>query len=192
VNVLLASLVLMAFAGGVDESPTGAEIRLPAVGGGVVAPLVPDTDQRATVVLFVRTDCPISNRYVPELQRIYEAYAQRGVAFWLVYPDPDAQDDAIRAHIEEYGYPMRALKDPDHRLVGHAGATITPEAALFDAGGDLVYLGRIDDRYVDFGKARPEPTRRDLALALDAVLEGRPVENDRTRAIGCFIGDLAN
>jgi len=181
-NVLLAGLMLIAV--------SGAEIRLPAVGGAVVAPLAPDAEKRATVALFTRTDCPISNRYVPEIQRIHELYAERGVAFWLVYPDPDVDDDAIRAHIEEYGYPMSALKDPDHRLVDHVGATITPEVALFDADGKLVYLGRIDDRYVDFGKARPEPTRRDLALALEAVLAGRVVEHDRTRAIGCFIGDL--
>jgi len=184
-NLLLVGLIL-----GVLAPEPDTEIRLPAVGGDVVAPLVPGPDKRATVALFVRTDCPISNRYVPEIQRIHETYAGKGVAFWLVYPDPDAKDEAIRAHIEEFGYPMGALRDPEHRLVDHVGAKITPEAALFDAAGKLVYLGRIDDRYVDFGKARPEPTRRDLSLALDAVLDGRPVERDRARAIGCFIGDL--
>lgn len=185
----LTGLILAAIAVGGGET-TERDIRLPAPGGNLVAPLDPDPNVRATVALFVRTDCPISNRYAPEVRRIHETYSKQGVAFWLIYPDPDVEDDAIREHLEAYSYPMPALKDPEHRLVRRAGAKITPEAALFDSDGKLVYLGRIDDRYVDFGKSRREPTRHDLALALDALLAGRPVELDRTKAIGCFIDDL--
>jgi hypothetical protein len=166
------------------------EIRLQNVDGDFVAPLAADPAVQATVALFVRTDCPISNRYAPEVRRIHETYSKQGVAFWLIYPDPTAEDAAIRTHLAEYNYPMPALKDPEHRLVGRAEAKITPEAAVFDADGKLVYLGRIDDRYVDFGKTRPEPTRHDLELALDSLLAGRPIEMDRTKAIGCFIEDL--
>jgi hypothetical protein len=82
-----------------------------------------------------------------------------------------------------------ALRDPQHRLVAHSGARITPEAAVY-LKGELRYLGRIDDRFPDFGKARAEPSRRDLQLAVDALLAGRPVEVERTEAIGCFLGDL--
>ncbi len=193
-RALRIGLVLAAMAAGIDEPTAGPSteepLRLPALDGTLVAPLAPDPAVRATVALFVRTDCPISNRYAPEVRRIHEAYSKRGVAFWLIYPDPAEEAAAIRAHLDAYSYPMPALKDPEHRFVDRAGASITPEAALFDADGKLVYLGRIDDRYVDFGKARPEPTRHDLALALDALLAGRPVESDRTKAIGCFIDDL--
>ncbi len=187
-TILIAVTV---FAGtGAIEAQREPEIRLEGLDGKRVAPLAAHPEVRATVALFVRTDCPISNRYAPEVRRIHEAYAGRGVAFWLIYPDPDTRNEAIRAHLEEYDYPIAALKDPEHAFVVHAGAEITPEAALFDSDGKLVYLGRIDDRYIDFGKARPEPTTRDLARALDALLEGRAIENDRTKAVGCFIGDL--
>ncbi len=64
---------------------------------------------------------------------------------------------------------------------------MTPEVALFDAAGRLAYLGRIDDRYVDFGVDRPAPATHDLAEALDAVLAGRPVAVPRTHAVGCAI-----
>src|ERR1700729_1688584 len=43
---------------------------------------------QARVFIFVRTDCPITNRYAPELQRLSEAFAADAVQFWLVYPDP--------------------------------------------------------------------------------------------------------
>jgi hypothetical protein len=54
----------------------------------------------------------------------------------------------------------------------------------------MLYRGRIDDRYVAFGKARPAPTRRDLEETLDALLEGKLPEPVTTTAIGCFIADL--
>ena len=46
------------------------------------------TTAHARVFLFVRTDCPLTNRYAPELERIASEFANRGVDFWLVYPDP--------------------------------------------------------------------------------------------------------
>jgi hypothetical protein len=51
----------------------------------------------------------------------------------------------------------------------------------------VLYRGRIDDRVADFGKRRVEPTRRDLRLALDAILAGKPVPARRTKAVGCYI-----
>ena len=54
-----------------------------------------------------------------------------------------------------------------------------------------MYRGRIDDRFVDLGLERPSPTRRDLAEAIAAVLAGKPVDQPRTQAVGCFISDFA-
>lgn len=138
--------------------------------------------------LFVRTDCPISNRYAPELRRLHDRFAAE-VQFWMVYPDPDEAIPAIRRHVSEYDLPGRAARDPQQLLVRRTGATVTPEAAVF-AAGEMVYLGRIDDRFVAFGKTRAAATSHDLADALQAVLDGIPVPESRTRAIGCFIPEL--
>src|SRR6185369_7344083 len=135
-------------------------------------------------------DCPISNRYAPEVRRLYEKFAKTGIRFWLVYPDADETGVMIRKLIKEYEYRLSALRDPQHRLVKMTGAQVTPEAAVFSADGGMVYNGRIDDRYVAFGKVRPAPTTRDLEQALEAILEGKQVTNKTTVAIGCFIPDL--
>ena len=169
-----------------DGSPDA--LRLVDLEGAEVDPF--DTDARATVVLFLRSDCPISNRYAPELQRIHESFSGRDVDFWLVYPDPDEALETIRRHLAEYRHPGRPARDPLHALVRRTEATITPEAAVFSSGGELVYRGRIDDRFVAFGKARAAATRHDLVDAITATLEGRPVETPRTRAVGCFIPAL--
>ena len=145
---------------------------------------------RATVLLFVRSDCPIANRYAPEIGRIYEDFARQDVSFWLVYPDPDETPETIRRHLQAYSFPDRALRDPDHVLVGLAGATITPEVAVFNPEKAMIYRGRIDDRYAALGRARPAPTRRDLKDMLDALIAGGTPRSRTTKAVGCLIADL--
>jgi hypothetical protein len=139
----------------------------------------------ATVFLFVRTDCPISNRYAPEIERLYSTYGSRGIVFWLVYPDADTRAEDIKNHQREYQLSLPALRDPDHRLVKEAGAKVTPEAAVF-LGGCEVYRGRIDDRYADLGQERLAPTTHDLEDAIRAVLAGATSQRT-TLAVGCYI-----
>jgi len=144
----------------------------------------------ATVLLFVRTDCPIANRYAPEIQRIHSEFNSRGVQFWLVYPDPDETPDGIRQHIQDFGYTFPVVRDVRHTLVRQTGAKVTPEAAVFRAGGELVYCGRIDDRYVDFGQARTEPRTRELRQVVNALLERKEITLTRSAAVGCPIAEL--
>jgi len=145
---------------------------------------------RVTVVLFTRSDCPISNRYAPEIRRLHEKYHGREVDFYLVYVDPREQSETIRAHMQEYEYPCPGLRDPQHTLVELCQATTTPEAVVFDKDRTIVYLGRIDDLYADVGKASAAATTHDLADAIEATVEGRPVANPRTEAVGCPIADV--
>jgi len=164
-------------------------LRLLELSGKPVNPLQA-ANSNATVFIFVRSDCPISNRYAPEVRRLYEKFSPRGVGFWLVYPDPKEAPAAIRRHLKEYRYPFGALRDPSHSLVTLTGVKVTPEAAVFVGGSKLVYHGRIDDLYVDFGKARRAPTTHDLEQVLEAVLAAKPVHEASAPAVGCFISDL--
>lgn len=145
---------------------------------------------RAEVFLFVRTDCPITNRYAPELQRINREFSNRGVRFWLIYPDSTETAAAIENHIVQYHFPGEPLRDPHHTLVALAHATVAPEAAVFDSSGKLMYHGRIDDRYVEIGKTRQTAQVHDLENAIAAVLAGKPVARPETRAVGCSLADV--
>jgi hypothetical protein len=143
-------------------------------------------EKRPVTFLFLGHDCPISNKYSPEINRIVAQYGSR-IAFYIVYADPHVAISAARQHSQDFGYRCPAVLDPKHLLVKRAGATVTPEAAVFDSRGGLAYRGRIDDTYIDFGKRRDAPTRRDLRQALDSVLKGKKIEQSRTKAVGCFI-----
>ena len=145
---------------------------------------------KVRVFLFVRTDCPVSNRYAPELARVSGEFASRGVVFSIVYADPSETAANIRRHMEEYSFPGAAIRDPAHLLVHRAKATITPEAAVFSATGQLLYHGRIDNRYVEIGKAMASPTRHDLEDAIAAALDGRPQPEASAPAVGCSLADV--
>lgn len=163
-----------------------------ALSGSPLDALQTPAGEKAIVLIFTSTDCPISNRYAPELRRIAEAFRAKGVAFRLVYPSPSEDARSIREHMVAYSYTgvFESFRDPKFELVKLTGARITPEAVIV-AGGKVVYRGRIDDRYVDLGRERPAATRRDLFEALTAIVAGKPVAQATTQAVGCFIADLA-
>ena len=144
-------------------------------------------DHAALVFIFISTDCPISNRYAPEVRRLQSKYASRRIFFALVHADPTVSGAAVRKHAEEFQLSGEILRDPAHVLVKKCRARVTPEAAVFTPDGQLAYRGRIDDRYVELGKARPEARTHDLADALEAILAGKAIAARETRAIGCSI-----
>jgi hypothetical protein len=143
-----------------------------------------------TVYVFVTTDCPISNRYAPEIARL-KAKFDGTVRFMIVYPVPADTDEKIREHVTKFGYGSgQWTRDAALKLVRLTGVKVTPEVAIVDGDHRVLYRGRIDDRYIEFGKDRPEPTVRDLERSLEAVLAGRAVPIKETQAIGCILSDL--
>jgi thiol-disulfide isomerase/thioredoxin len=156
--------------------------------GHTVNPLQADRE-KVVVLLFVRRDCPISSRYAPTIQRISKLYAD-SASFWLVFPDKTESVETIRKYLQEYGYHLPALRDPEHELVKLGQVQVTPEAAVFDHNRRLIYDGRIDDWYRYPGGSRPAPTTHDLDNAIRAAIAGKSVDQNEVRGVGCFISDL--
>lgn len=146
---------------------------------------IPEPDKTATVLLFLGTDCPISNRYSPDINRISKEYALKGIKFVGVYCDPELADKDISAHGAKFGYNFNLVHDKSRKLKDRCGIKRTPEVAVLDSKGKLVYRGRIDDRYVTFGTMRPSANAHDLTDVLDALAEHKPVKPRFTDAVGC-------
>ena len=150
-------------------------------------PLTAAKGKKAVVLLFIASDCPISNSYAPEINRICARYTREKIAFSLVYSDPDLSIAAAKKHAADYGFTCPFVLDPSRRLAHRVGATVTPEAAVFAPNGKILYRGRIDNLYIGFGQRRYGATKHDLRDALDAIVQGKPISSPRTPAIGCFI-----
>lgn len=148
---------------------------------------LPVAGSKATVLMFIAHDCPIANTYVPEINRIAAKYSLKRIAFFVVYTEEETEPADLKKHYRDYGFRSLALLDRSHKLVKRFGISVTPEAAVIGPKGAILYKGRIDDRYIDFGKTRFHPTRRDLRLALDAIVRGKKPPVSSTTAIGCFI-----
>ena len=161
-----------------------------------VDPLAPGDDVR--VFVFVRRDCPIANRYAPELSRLMQR-ASAGPAslppatFTIVYVDPRDTAALVAEHRREFALSGPWMIDRTHALANTAGATVTPEAAVYGPSRDgvrrLLYLGRIDDRVESIGRIRPAAATHELGDAIDAAREGRLPSPAAGPAVGCFIAD---
>lgn len=148
-----------------------------------------ESNAKVVVLVFVSSECPISNKFAPALERLTHTFATNDVSFALVYPNASDTDAKIQKHRHEYRLTGNFLRDPKHALVKKAGVTITPEAAVFDQMRQVVYRGRVNDQFLALGKGRPQPTQHDLEEAIAAVLKGKRPEQARTEAVGCFIQD---
>jgi thiol-disulfide isomerase/thioredoxin len=166
----------------------GAQQSAVDLDGHAVNPLAADSG-KAVVLVFLRRDCPVSSRYAPVIQQISARYVG-SARFWLVYPDKNDTPQDIRKYLSEYSYALPALLDPNRALVKLGHVQITPEVAVFDRNHQLVYDGRIDDWYVDLGRARAAATTHEMEDAIRAALAGKPVAKGEVRGVGCYISDL--
>lgn len=155
--------------------------------GAVRAQSVLDCQAKIVALVFVSSECPISNRMAPEIELLSKKYPTNDVALFVVYPNPSDSAELIDKHRREYRLTGPFLRDPRHELVRKAGVKVTPEAAVFDEKRSVVYRGRINDQFLSLGKARFAPGTHDLRDALDAVLAGRVPKPSVTKAIGCYI-----
>jgi hypothetical protein len=142
---------------------------------------------RVVVLIFAASDCPISNRYIPEIARLSGKFSTQGVRFWWVFPNASDTAKVIKQHNRDFAIREDALLDEFQSLAKRANVTTTPEVAVFTAGLHEVYHGRIDDRYISLGQERPQAEHHDLEEAIAAALAGKPVPQPGGAAVGCSI-----
>lgn len=186
--IWICSILAPACCAGAKKAPTTVPSNptLTDLQGASHHPLSPG-DDRASVLIFIRTDCPISNAYAPEINRLFKEYGPKKIAFYVVYAMKDLSDSDARQHVKAFGYSCPAIIDRRHELVNAVGATVTPEAAVIGHDGQLIYHGRIDDLFVALGRQRYQATTHELRDALDAVLVNREPAVTDSPAVGCAI-----
>ncbi len=170
----------------------GADLSLDGVKDlkGRAAQLQSSRDEKPVVFVFLSVDCPISNRYAPTLRKLQTEFQD---ARWiLVYPNVDESAAAIQKNLKEFDLSCEAWRDTQHALVKSAKVSVTPEAVVYVPKVGFVYRGRIDDRYVDFGKARAEASTNDLRDIVVEIQNGKLPASRVTTAVGCSIPKLKN
>lgn len=139
-------------------------------------------DSKATVVMFVSTQCPVSNAYNSRMVALYNDYHSKGVTFLAVNSNVHEDVETIKKHATEQGFKFSVLKDYNNVVADEFGASATPEVYVLDNSRNVLYHGRIDD-----SRRETEVQSHDLRTALDQVLAGKVVTNTQTKAFGCSI-----
>jgi peroxiredoxin len=142
-------------------------------------------NRKAVVLFFIGTECPVSNGYAPEYVRLAKEFADRGIRFYGIHPDPDVTAATAAKHAADYHLTFAVLLDPAQAVTKQAGVKVVPQAVAVSAAGHVFYRGRIDDRYSSDGKRRDEPLSRDLHAVLAAVAAGKTPAFTETKAFGC-------
>ncbi len=140
---------------------------------------------QAVALVFLSPECPISNQYLPELNRLAAHWAQAPVEVYGVLSDPSLSRTRAQTFADEYrpGFPL--LWDSAGALAAALEPTHVPQAFVIDTQGKVVYRGRIDDLFAAVGRRRPQATSHDWQQAVDAVLAGQAPQVAETEPVGC-------
>ena len=146
-------------------------------------------NSRFVVIAVLGTECPVARQYAPRLAHLAEKYKKQNVAFLGL--DANSQDSIteIAAFARRFSVTFPLLKDVGNHVVDRLGAVRTPEVFVLDQKRVVRYWGRVDNQF-GVGYIRPRPTRKDLELAIDQLLAGKPVAEASHPAVGCFIGRI--
>lgn len=141
-------------------------------------------DARLSVIVFLDTECPIANQYLPELATLAKEHPQ--VAVYGVYSEPTLTRAKLVEHKKSYQTAIPVILDASGELASRLRPRAVPEAFLVKEG-QVLYRGRIDDRWEKLGKQRERAPKKDLALAVEAALKGAPVPVATTEPVGCLL-----
>ncbi len=169
-----------------DEVSELTPASLPAPDGELV-PLFDSSEAKVTVVCFLGTECPLAKVYGPRLNDMAERFAGHGIRFIGVNSNRQDSMEELREYQTQHGIEFPVVKDFDQSVAIDFGATRTPEVFVVTAAGRILYRGRIDDQYQP-GVSRSEAKVDDLQTAIEQILDGRPVSQPVTDAVGCLIG----
>jgi len=135
--------------------------------------------------VFISSECPISRRYVPELNRLAQSDAADRIRFYGVLSDLSVSRQAAENFVSEFQVAFPVLLDTSRDLAALFTPTHVPQAFVVRASGQLVYRGRIDDQYANVDKRRPQAREKDLLAAMTAIANGDEVLVSRTAPVGC-------
>jgi peroxiredoxin len=142
-------------------------------------------ENKLTVLMFISTQCPVSNGYNERMEKLSETFGKKGIAFVGINANKAEDIGAIATHAKEHGFQFPVLKDVKNKVADLYGAQVTPETFVIGPQGKLLYHGRIDD-----SRNPSKITSNDLTDALTRLLEGKELASTSPKAFGCSIKRL--
>ncbi|RQO29772.1 thioredoxin family protein [Taibaiella sp. KBW10] len=150
-------------------------------------------EAKGYIVVFTCNHCPYAKAYEQRIVDLDKKYASLGYPVIAISPndpvlEPKDSYEEMQKLAKEKKYTFPYLIDEKQDVYPKYGATKTPHVFVLqkENGKNIVkYIGAIDDNY-----EHPKEVKKKYAeLAVDALLAGKPIEENTTLAIGCSIKD---
>jgi len=193
-SLLLAAFLVIALAAVAGSGRNPSDLPAPPAIGAMIDDFkLPDADgaehslkaltgKNGAVIIFIATRCPVSNGYNERMEKLAQDYKAKGITVIGINSNVTEPASEVKSHAAEKHLSFTILKDDGNKIADRLGANHTPEAYVIDAGGKLVYHGRIDN-----SQNTANITSNDLRDALDAILAGKPIQKTTSVAFGCSI-----
>jgi peroxiredoxin len=139
-------------------------------------------ESKAIVIIFVATECPVSNAYNSRMESIYNEYKGKGIAYIGINSNKAENVSSMKEHANENGLTFPILKDEKNIIADQFKASVTPEVYVLNSDFKVLYHGRIDN-----SRDEDDVESKDLRNALDEILAGKQVSKEQTKAFGCTI-----
>jgi len=194
ISLLLAAFLVIALAAVAGSGRNPSDLPAPPAIGTMIDDFkLPDADgaehslkaltgKNGAVIIFIATRCPVSNGYNERMEKLAQDYKAKGITVIGINSNVTEWASEVKSHAAEKHLSFTILKDDGNKIADRLGANHTPEAYVIDAGGKLVYHGRIDN-----SQNTANITSNDLRDALDAILAGKPIQKTTSLAFGCSI-----
>lgn len=170
---------------------TVGDFRLRNVDGNMLSLSQYARDARGVIVVFTCNSCPYAKAYEERIIELHREFAPKGFPVLAIQPNdpersPEDSYQNMQRRAAEKGYPFPYVWDETQEIARRFGARRTPQVYLLERVGNsfrVAYIGAIDDNTED-----PKAvTRRYVADAIAALLEGKTPPVTQTRAVGCTI-----
>lgn len=188
--LLLSVFSVSVLAQGYQPGDKAIDFKLKNVDGKMLS-MSDFKDAKGFVVIFTCNHCPYSIAWEDRINDLNRKYAKQGYPVIAINPNDPKEQPAdsyenmiIRAKEKDFSFPY--LFDEGQKVYPVYGATRTPQVYLLNKeNGDLIvrYTGAIDDNYEDSGAVKTKY----LEDAINALLNGKKIDNEFTKAIGCSI-----
>lgn len=192
--VLIAIIAFSAFTNldipGYKVGDIASDFNLENIDGKMVS-LTNYPEAKGFIVIFTCNTCPYSVAYEDRIIALNSKYASKGYPVIAIMPNsPIASQgdsmEAMKARAKAKGFSFPYLIDNGQKVYPEYGASKTPHVYVLQKtkkGNQVKYIGAIDDNY-----QHPESVNQKyVENAVNALLEGKPVKEEHTRAIGCTI-----
>jgi hypothetical protein len=168
-----------------EKLPILPDLRFQDLQGKIID-LGENQGQHPRAIVFLGTECPISNAAIPALNQLHADLGERASVMGVMSDRTVTRAEA-QAHFENFDAAFPVLFDASGVLEAQLQPTHVPEAFVFDARDQLVYRGGLNNAYVELGRRRPNVERHYLRDALSAVLQGKPVSPAYVEPVGCLV-----